>query len=1759
MAASAGQARGNDVLGTPPQVMTEALKEAPSALPQLTLAQIAALIAEAEKTPNFQLLLAEREQQVLERIFLRMAELQHLSVELPEHIRRRAVMELKQLQLIGLQRSVRASVTSQARRLLVSQHASYGPTQTELLAAIAPATTLTPLPSILWVKGGVPAGVGNPHHSEPSHFGPALGLSASHSHEAAFGCRQLVVGNDPHQRLRREHQVVHRQQISAFLSRLVGEHYIDFRDHQDAKRAHQRRLLKDMERWHRDRAREEERRRKRMQQERLRALRNNDEEEYLQLLQDTKNTRLMQLLRQTDEYLRNIGAQVERQKRNAQEEDGAIGRDDAESLGAGGDADNEDDSLGALKRRRERYYTISHSIKETVHQPKCLVGGTLKPYQLEGLSWLVSLYNNNLNGILADEMGLGKTIQTLALITYLVEVKRVNGPFLVIVPLSTMSNWVRELERWAPALQKVVYRGDPTTRRRKAASEMAPGSFQVVLTTYEFVVRDKNVLGRIHWRYIIIDEGHRMKNADCKLAMTLGVKYTSRQRLLLTGTPLQNNLTELWALLNFLLPTIFSSSDNFETWFSAPFQASSLGSNAELNEEETLLVINRLHQVLRPFLLRRLKTDVEKQLPEKVESVLRCEISVWQKVLYRQVLNRLGIAAGEGVPVRSFNNTVMQLKKICNHPFLFYDQESLQALPEEALIRASGKFELLHRTLRKLQATGHRTLIFSQMTSALDYLETFLESVGIRYLRLDGMTKCDDRQEMLEEFNAATSPYSCFLLSTRAGGLGLNLQTADTVVIFDSDWNPQMDLQAQDRAHRIGQTKVVRVFRLICSGTIEVKILEAASRKLQMDSQIIQAGQFNNKSSETDRTRMLKEVLRAPKDADDDLNDAGDVPDDEDINRLLCRTEEEFALFQKMDADDLVERSMAATAAVDAGKSPASTTRLMRDENELPEWVMAPDAARKSVSELDDQFMQSHGRGRRKRKPVVYSDGVTEREWTSAIERGGDPSVVLVRKQRRAKARRLLYEASPSPSPSRSESESAPDVHASLRVQADMSSSSDDLPLDDEGDLDFKNRRRGRGSRDRSAGRGRKSMSAAAAGVTGSASGRAVGSEAAKDSEGPSRLPPGMDDSTQAAIAAAIRLRNYGLDESDQGDGDAGGGAEWVGSGGTSGSDDVVVRAGMKRRRGRPRAQDGAGKGGRPRPVRSGSGSVRRRLGSVSFGPPARGMSRSGTVQDRTASVGKDGEAEKHVSAAELNRRGPVRRDGLDVRDGLADSVPEAGPEMITEEVASGPVAPLPSEGEVDSHATHSADGGLATRPDATVGSVRPLAVEDVSGGAVELGAAPAPVGTTSAHLSEGEVSEVESGEIAEGSSRDRHVDTSCAAIGGAPVVVFPLGSVAKPVRDDSGGGDEDESLDVRRPRRRGNLVASAAATVSDGEVVPAWADTEDLSGADAAGVHAASAAGASSSEASEGELVGHCGGALPAGLSTDGVRMSALADRSEILDADPAAAAASVPSTRVRGLGIGNVGGGAVGGRAQGGVEPPPMAPSAQTRTNVSAGPGDPIGSAGRADTAAEGHASSATDTAVAIAAMAAAARAVAEHAAATAALSDSSGDGEVDENDDGHATCGGNTAGAEEAAGAVGTDDDEGVLPEAPSSPLPPRSMVAGSPPGFDDGSAGGLRLAPPRRTSRRSSGASSAAAASSTATPSPGAGAGRSSRHRAGGAAVAPAAATSLAAGPSSLGGGGSAKASAEGVAAEAEASPKAAGRRVRKRARKKSIWL
>ena len=256
--------------------------------------------------------------------------------------------------------------------------------------------------------------------------------------------------------------------------------------------------------------------------------------------------------------------------------------------------------------------------------------------QIKGLQWMVSLYNNHLNGILADEMGLGKTIQTISLITYLIERKRQNGPYLIIVPLSTLTNWSLEFDKWAPSVKTIVYKGPPLTRKM-LQMDIRQGDFQVLLTTFEYIIKDRPLLSKIRWLHMIIDEGHRMKNTNSKLVQVLRQYYHTRYRLILTGTPLQNNLPELWALLNFILPKIFKSVKSFEEWFNTPFNTQGVQDKVGLNEEEQLLIIKRLHKVLRPFLLRRLKKDVESELPDKVERVIKCNLSALQVKLYSQM------------------------------------------------------------------------------------------------------------------------------------------------------------------------------------------------------------------------------------------------------------------------------------------------------------------------------------------------------------------------------------------------------------------------------------------------------------------------------------------------------------------------------------------------------------------------------------------------------------------------------------------------------------------------------------------------------------------------------------------------------------------------------------------------------------------------------------------------------------------------------------------------------------------------------------------------------------------------------------------------------------------------------------------------------------------------------------------------------------------------------------------------------------------
>lgn len=718
-----------------------------------------------------------------------------------------------------------------------------------------------------------------------------------------------------------------------------------------------------------------------------------------------------------------------------------------------------------------------------------LLRGTLREYQHYGLDWLAGLYANNTNGILADEMGLGKTIQTIALLAHLACEHQVWGAHLVIVPTSVMLNWEMEFKKWCPGFKILTYYGTQEERKRKRQGWQNEDTWNVVITSYQLVLQDQQVFKRRRWHYMILDEAHNIKNFRSQRWQTL-LTFNTRARLLLTGTPLQNNLTELWSLLFFLMPSDgseagiegFADLKQFSDWFRKP-EAQILENGRETMDAESRLIISKLHKVLRPYLLRRLKADVEKQMPGKYEHVEWCRLSRRQRELYDGFLSRSDtrgtLASGNYL---SIINCLMQLRKVCNHPDLFQErpimssfpikrsaiaeyeikdlivrrkllreqpmtavslsflnmvptknehlstritdrsaqltaqrtlmdmreaqraraqhalfnmdpstvrsnlvylesaarwgrfeelqhcvylnalrrqqraiygsglvemltihkrfdreprprprrrdlvidwmQEKLPALEaltptveqrarsmhttvqkfscttpaivapdalpivlsrrglehfqtapnrdkpdpfHEARMRLSvqfpdkrllqydcGKLQALDKLLRRLQSGGHRALIFTQMTKVLDILEQFLNIHGHRYLRLDGSTKIEQRQSLTDRFNNDTRILA-FILSSRSGGLGINLTGADTVIFYDLDWNPAMDKQCQDRAHRIGQTRDVHIYRLVSEHTIEANILRKANQKRMLDDVVIQEGEFTtdhfNKSS----------------------------------------------------------------------------------------------------------------------------------------------------------------------------------------------------------------------------------------------------------------------------------------------------------------------------------------------------------------------------------------------------------------------------------------------------------------------------------------------------------------------------------------------------------------------------------------------------------------------------------------------------------------------------------------------------------------------------------------------------------------------------------------------------------------------------------------------------------------------------------------------------------------------------------------------
>nr|CAB3467703.1 unnamed protein product [Digitaria exilis] len=581
----------------------------------------------------------------------------------------------------------------------------------------------------------------------------------------------------------------------------------------------------------------------RIQREKINLLKNNDVEGYLRMVQDAKSDRVKQLLRETEKYLQKLGAKLQNAKSTDGRASNVLDKSDPAN-----DIEDESYQPQHYLESNEKYYKLAHSVKETVNdQPSYLQGGKLREYQMNGLRWLVSLYNNNLNGILADEMGLGKTVQ--------------------------------------------------------------------------------------------------------------------------------NNLEELWALLNFLLPNIFNSSDDFSQWFNKPFESNGDNSPDEalLSEEENLLIINRLHQV-------------ENELPEKIERLVRCEASAYQKLLMKRVEENLG---GIGaVKVRSVHNSVMELRNICNHPYLsqLHVEEIEGYLPKHflpSIVRLCGKLEMLDRLLPKLKATGHRVLLFSTMTRLLDVMEDYLVWKKYKYLRLDGHTSGHERGALIDKFNDPNSQAFIFLLSIRAGGVGVNLQAADTVIIFDTDWNPQVDLQAQARAHRIGQKKEVR--------TVEEQVRASAEHKLGVANQSITAGFFDNNTSAEDRREYLESLLRECK-----KEEAAPVLDDDALNDILARSEAEIDVFESIDKQRR-EAEMAAWQKVvqdgsTSGLDPAVLpSRLVTDDDLEPfchamklyepsnvKNVKVNVRKKGALGGLDTQH---YGRGKRAREVRSYEDQWTEEEF----------------------------------------------------------------------------------------------------------------------------------------------------------------------------------------------------------------------------------------------------------------------------------------------------------------------------------------------------------------------------------------------------------------------------------------------------------------------------------------------------------------------------------------------------------------------------------------------------------------------------------------------------------------------------------------------------------------------------------------------------------------------------------------------------------
>ncbi|TPX66605.1 hypothetical protein SpCBS45565_g04370 [Spizellomyces sp. 'palustris'] len=645
------------------------------------------------------------------------------------------------------------------------------------------------------------------------------------------------------------------------------------------------------------------------------------------------------------------------------------------------------DAIGDLKSVPTR----KKGFEEYDEQPDFIGYGQLYPYQLEGLNWLLYKWHKETPCILADEMGLGKTAQIVSLLACLHHDYH-RWPSLIAVPSSMLGPWQRELRRWAPKLVVTTYTGShearkvireheiygPKDENRKQNKNVR---FHVLLANYEMLARDCAYFRNIDFEILVCDEGHRFKNDSAKTFTAFKKNLKVRHRIIMTGTPLQNNVRELFNLLFFLDPAKFSNPKELEEKYGTD----------ELNNES----VEELHE---PYFLRRTKDDANVKLPPKIETLVPVSLTPLQKELYKAILARnsdilksigVVISGKDDARVSPLQNILMELRKICNHPYTLPDVEPKDLPEDEAhkrLIESGAKLALLHRMLPKLKARGHRVLIFSQFKLALNVLEDYMVAEGYNFFRMDGDVKSDLRQPMIDQFNAPDSDYFAFLLTTRTGGEGINLPTADTIIIYDADWNPQRDIQAIARAHRIGQTKPLAVYRLFTSNSVEEKIIQVAKKKLVLDHLII-SSMSRTEVTKEEYSSIIKFGAKAlfEEDKSNEQGDGANAPtearqikyDDKAVEDLLNLSVQRAA--EAAAAHESAEPAKAgAFAFAKVWNVEKHTEEDLEDVAELPDQVQDDDefwnnllkeAAAGGTIDLE---VDEHGRSRRKRKQVTY-------------------------------------------------------------------------------------------------------------------------------------------------------------------------------------------------------------------------------------------------------------------------------------------------------------------------------------------------------------------------------------------------------------------------------------------------------------------------------------------------------------------------------------------------------------------------------------------------------------------------------------------------------------------------------------------------------------------------------------------------------------------------------------------------------------------